>query len=67
MSKNPNWIEEKEAAAKMGHRDTKYFRALVKAGTYSISHRCNPSGRAYEYDVKDIERIKNERATLIYS
>jgi hypothetical protein len=66
MSKHPIWIEEKEAAAKMGYKDTKYFRSLVKDGTFSISHRCNPKGRYYEYDVKDIERLKNETATIIY-
>lgn len=65
MSKHPIWIDEKTASERMGHRDTKYFRSQVKSGVYPISHRCNPTGRAYEYDAKDIEVIKNMRATII--
>jgi hypothetical protein len=67
MSKHPIWIDEKTASAKMGHRDTKYFRGQVKSGVYAISYRFNQNNRRdYEYDLKDIESIKNQTAVLIY-
>jgi hypothetical protein len=65
MSKKPNWITEEQAAQIM-NKHPRYLRTLVKRGTYSISHRYDDYGRNWEYDLKDIEAIKNKNVTLIY-
>lgn len=59
------WITEKEAAEKMNYHP-RYFRQRVKRGELSISYRMNDKGRDYEYDLKAIERIKNQNAFIIH-
>lgn len=64
MSKKPTWISEAEAAEKMNYHP-RYFRQRVKSGELPISYRKNDKGRDYEYDLKDIEQVKNENAFII--
>jgi hypothetical protein len=61
----PIWLPEKEAAAKMGYRDLKYFRHLVKSGKYAISYT-HINARNFYYDLKAIERLFHENAFIIY-
>jgi DNA-dependent RNA polymerase auxiliary subunit epsilon len=66
MAKQINWIPEQEALQILNRKDGKYFRRLVKKGTYNVSYRTLPSGRSFEYDAKAIEEIKNKNAVIVY-
>lgn len=63
MSSRPTWISEEEAAKMMNYHP-RYFRMLVKRGELSVSYR-SIRGRSFEYDAKDIEKIKNKEAVII--
>jgi DNA-dependent RNA polymerase auxiliary subunit epsilon len=63
--KQISWISEKEAAQMMGLKTVKYFRRLVKKGTFNISYRTRPSGKGFEYDAKAIEQTKNQNAVIL--
>jgi predicted site-specific integrase-resolvase len=60
----PTWISEKEAAEIMNYSQ-RYLRRRVKSGELAISYRTNDKGRIYEYDLKAIERVKNQNAFIV--
>lgn len=64
MSARPTWISEEEASRMMNYHP-RYFRMLVKRGELNVSYRTNNKGRDYEYDAKDIEKIKNQNAVIL--
>lgn len=64
MSKKPDWITEDEAA-KMTNYSAETLRRYCKSGKLPIS-TTNIKGRSWMYDRKDIEKMLNENATIIY-
>lgn len=63
MSKNPNWITEKEAAEILQYHP-RYLRSLVKKGTLDISYT-NIRGKRYHYDERQVKGVLNTNAHII--
>ena len=62
MSK-PRWINEKEAAEKLGYKpDT--LRRYVKSGKLDISFT-TVRGKKFQYDEKGIDKVLNTNAQII--
>lgn len=64
MSKKITWINENEAAEKLGY-SPETLRRYCKSGKLSISYT-HINGRSFKYSEKDIEKLLNENAFVIH-
>jgi hypothetical protein len=60
------WLNEKEAAERMGYTDQKWFRWKVRKGMLNISYRHSDNKRVYEYSEKDIKKHFEKNAVMVY-
>jgi predicted site-specific integrase-resolvase len=63
MSKKITWIDEKQAAERMGYQP-ETLRRYCKSGKLPISFT-SVKGRSFKYSEKDIENFLFENATII--
>lgn len=58
------YIPEEDAAKLIG-LTAKYFREQIKKGKWLISFRTRPSGRGYQYNKIEIEKLLNEHSSQV--
>jgi predicted site-specific integrase-resolvase len=64
MAKSNKWIEEQQAAQRLGYQP-ETLRRYCKGGKLSVSFT-HVNNRKFKYSEQDIERVLNQNATIIY-